>query len=57
MTTLQEASHRKKDAFLLLGSLLFWETVGGKPTRCSFAVDFFTASAQGFVQLAFPDCM
>lgn len=57
MTTSQEASHRKKDAFLLLGSLLFWETVGGKPTRCSFAVDFFTASAQGFVQLAFPDCM
>lgn len=27
------SSGRIKDAFLLLDSLSFWETVGGKPTR------------------------
>lgn len=26
-------SGRTKDAFLLLDSLSFWDTVGGKPTR------------------------
>ena len=57
MTALQKASGRTEDAFLLLGSLLFQETTGGKPTRCSFAVDFSAASAEGFVHLAFPHCM
>lgn len=54
MTALQAATGRTDGAFLLLGSLLFWETIGGKSTRYSFAVDFFTASAQGFVHLVFP---
>lgn len=45
-------SGRTKDAFLLLDSLSFWDTVGGKPTRWNFALGSFVASTEGFVQFS-----